>query len=171
MRTLQLVKLSVVAGACALALTGCFSSSAPSSGLNTDIAINPPKPQQPEPPREPVTVTTFAPGELSATIRRTTFGVPYIKADSLEGVGYGTAYAFAEDNICILADQIVRFNGQRSMYFGPDAVPGSGDTANVINDFVYKALGLRDIADANMENLSENSRALVAGYEIGRAHV
>ncbi|RUO43643.1 acylase [Aliidiomarina taiwanensis] len=167
MRKLQLIQLSVIAGACALALTGCFSSSAPSSGLNTDIAINPPQPPQPEPPRDPVTVTTFAPGELSATIRRTTFGVPYIQADSLEGVGYGTAYAFAEDNICILADQIVRFNGQRSMYFGPDAVPGSGDSKNVINDFTYQALGLRELADNNIESLSENSRALLAGYAAG----
>lgn len=167
MRKLQLIQLSVIAGACALALTGCFSSSAPSSGLNTDIAVNPPKPPQPEPPREPVTVTTFAPGELSATIRRTTFGVPYIQADSLEGVGYGTAYAFAEDNICVLADQIVRFNGQRSMFFGPDAVPGSGDTKNVINDFTYQALGLRELAAENIDSLSENSRALLAGYAAG----
>ena len=167
MQKLKALKWSLLATACVLALSGCLGSSSKSSGLDGSVAVNPPKPPAPPTPRDPVSVTAFAPGELTATIRRTDFGVPYIKSDSLEGIGYGTAYAFAEDNICVLADQIVRFNGERSMYFGPDAVPGSGDTANVINDFVYKALGLRDIADANMENLSQNSRALVEGYAAG----
>lgn len=156
------LKWSLLATACVFALSGCFSSS--TTPVDDNTGVTPPPPPK---PRDPVAVTAFAPGELTATIRRTNFGVPYITADSLEGVGYGTAYAFAEDNICVLADQIVRFNGERSKFFGPDAVPGSGDTANVINDFIYKAIGLRDIADANIANLSENSRALVAGYAAG----
>lgn len=166
MQKFKALKWSLLATACVFALGGCFSSST-SNGLDSNVAVNPPKPPAPPVPRDPVSVTAFAPGELTANIRRTEFGVPYIKSDSLEGIGYGTAYAFAEDNICVLADQIIRFNGERAKYFGPDAVPGSGDTANVINDFVYKALGLRDIADANLNNLSENSRALVSGYAAG----
>lgn len=166
MQKRKTLKWSLLATACVMALSGCFTSST-SSGLDSNVAVNPPKPPAPPAPRDPVTVTAFAPGELTANIRRTEFGVPYIKSDSLEGIGYGTAYAFAEDNICVLADQIIRFNGERAKYFGPDAVPGSGDTANVINDFIYKALGLRDIADANLSSLSENSRALVSGYAAG----
>lgn len=161
MKTSHTLRWSLLATACVFALSGCFSSS---SSNNQDIAVNPPKPPK---PREPVTVTAFAPGDVTATIRRTDFGVPYITSDSLEGVAYGTAYAFAEDNICVLADQIVRFNGERAKFFGPDAVAGSNDTANVINDFVYQALGLRDIANNSMEKLSTNSQALLAGYAAG----
>ncbi|WP_113907214.1 acylase [Aliidiomarina celeris] len=157
------LRLSLLASACALVLAGCNSSSSSPDSNNGGGNTTPPPP----PPREPVTVTTFAPGEVGATIRRTEFGVPYIQSDSLEGIAYGTAYAFAEDNICVLADQIVRFNGQRSMFFGPDAVPGSGDTGNVINDFTYKALGLRELAEANIDNMSENSRAMMQGYAAG----
>lgn len=147
---------------CALALSACFSSS--KSGLDTDVSLNPPKPPA---PRTPLEVTAFAPGEVTATIRRTDFGVPYIQSDSLEGIAYGTAYAFAEDNICILADQITRFRGERAKYFGPDVKLGSGDSQNLINDFTYKALGLTELAAQNYDTLSENSQALVTGYAAG----
>ena len=159
-------RYGIIASACVIALTGCFDSSSSNNDGDGDgdggSGISPPPPAY-----NPVEVTTFAPGEVGATIRRTDFGVPYITADSLEGVGFGTAYAFAEDNICVLADQVVRFNGQRAMFFGPDAVLGSGDTMNVINDFVYKALDLRGIAEAGFDDLSENSRALLQGYAAG----
>lgn len=164
----NLTRYGLLAAACSLALTGCFSSS---SSSGTSLPTNPPDGGTPPPPPRPSysfpAVTTFAPGEVSAEIRRTDFGVPYITADSLEGIAYGTAYAFAEDNICILADQIVRFNSQRSAYFGPDAVLGSGDSANVINDLTYKALGIRELAESNYSSLSEHSRALVEGYAAG----
>ena len=43
-------------------------------------------------------------GDLGAVIRRTKFGVPHITAKSYEAAAYGQAYAFAEDNLCTLAD-------------------------------------------------------------------
>ena len=39
----------------------------------------------------------------NAEIRRTAMGVPHIKADSWAGVGYGSGYAQAEDNLCTMA--------------------------------------------------------------------
>lgn len=161
-------RYSLLAVACSFALSGCFSSSG--SG-GTSMPPNPPEgsgpPPEPRPSYSFPAVTTFAPDSVSAEIRRTDFGVPYITSDSLEGIAYGTAYAFAEDNICILADQIVRFNSMRSAYFGPDAVLGSGDSANVINDLTYKAIGIRELAEENISGLSEHSRALLQGYAAG----
>jgi len=105
--------------------------------------------------------------ELSADIRWTTYGVPYIKADNLESLGFGVGFAFAKDNICILADQIVKFNSQRSMYFGPHNPIGSNNNQNLIDDFGFLALGIRDNAEQGFDSLSEESQALLTGYAAG----
>ncbi|EPN50207.1 penicillin amidase family protein, partial [Pseudomonas syringae pv. actinidiae ICMP 18807] len=54
-----------------------------------------------------------------AEIRRTGFGVPHIVADDERGLGYGIGYAYAQDNLCLLANEIVTVNGERSRYLGP----------------------------------------------------
>ena len=65
----------------------------------------------------------------SAEIRRTTMGVPHIKADSWAGVGYGSGYAQAEDNLCTMADSFLTYRGERSKYIGGDAqLVASGTT-------------------------------------------
>ncbi|WP_051275321.1 acylase [Aestuariibacter salexigens] len=113
-------------------------------------------------------VTAFDPdGVLEASIRYTDYGVPHIKADNLESMAYGVGYAFASDNICILADQIVRYNSKRSAYFGPDAVPGSGDSSHLINDFGFLALQIREQAEQGLPTLSANTRAMLQGYTQG----
>ncbi|GAB5342753.1 MULTISPECIES: bifunctional acylase PvdQ [Pseudomonas] len=63
--------------------------------------------------REPVAQT-------SADIRRTTFGVPHIRASDERGLGYGIGYAYAQDNLCLLANEVVTVNGERARFFGPD---------------------------------------------------
>lgn len=144
-----------------MALSGCFSSSDETPGQ----PVTPPEtgPQLPQ----PVAVTAFAPGEVTADIRWADYGVPYITSESLEGVAFGSGYAFARDNACILADQIVRFNSNRSRYFGPDAVLGSGDSMNIISDFAYKGLDIRAIVEEQIDDLSDESRALLQGYTAG----
>ena len=44
---------------------------------------------------------------LSAEIRRTSYGIPHIRANDYASVAYGMAYAYAQDNVCLLADQVV----------------------------------------------------------------
>lgn len=113
-------------------------------------------------------VTAFAPnGQVSVNIRWTDYGVPYVKANNYESLGYGVGYAFAQDNICILADQVVKFNSQRARYFGPDQVPGSGDSGNIINDFGYLALGIRANAERGFATMTEEAQALLTGYAAG----
>ncbi|MFC4699153.1 acylase [Glaciecola siphonariae] len=122
------------------------------------------QPPQPVPPQVP----NFDPdGVLEADIRWTEFGVPHVKADNLESMSYGVGYAFARDNLCILADQIVKYNSERSKYLGPDRVPGSGDSEHLINDFGFLTVGIREQAEQGFARLSANSRALYQGYVQG----
>jgi acyl-homoserine-lactone acylase len=109
--------------------------------------IGAPEPVTPTPTSPPV-VSTPVPsfdddGVLSANIRWTDYGVPHIKADNLESMSYGVGYAFAKDNICILADQILKYNSQRAKYYGPDLVPASGDSAHLINDLRFQLTAKR----------------------------
>lgn len=78
------------------------------------------------------------------TIARTQFGVPHIKAKDYASLGYGYAYALAEDTACTVAEAYVTANGERSRYFGPDrsyAIRGNGSTANNLNsDFFFQRI-------------------------------
>lgn len=117
------------------------------------------------------TLVTFDPdGELQAEIRRTTFGVPHIRADNLESLAFGVGYAFAQDNACALADLIMRYNSERSRYLGPDRVPGSGDAQHLISDFGFLALEVREQAENMIDSLSDRQRAMLSGYTKGYNH-
>lgn len=133
--------------------------------------IGAPEPVTPTPITPPAVVTPVPSfdddGVLTANIRWTDYGVPHIKADNLESMSYGVGYAFAKDNICILADQILKYNSQRAKYYGPDIVPASGDSAHLINDFGFLTMGIRAHAEQNINSLSANSQALLLGYAQG----
>ena len=50
---------------------------------------------------------TFAPSAAAAPnveIRRTSHGIPHIKAVTFHGAAYGYGYAFAQDNLCEIAE-------------------------------------------------------------------
>ena len=57
-------------------------------------------------------------GDRSVTIERTAYGIPHITAQDPETLAYGVAYAYAQDNVCMTADQLVTARGQRSAAFG-----------------------------------------------------
>jgi len=52
---------------------------------------------------------------LVAVIRRTTNGVPYVKADNLESAAFAVGYAQAQDNACVLADAFVKARSERAL--------------------------------------------------------
>src|SRR3954447_7600170 len=82
--------------------------------------------------------------DLSATIRRTENGIPHIESSTFAGAGYGYGYAFAQDNLCVMAEDYVTVDGQRSRYFGPDKSymqRGNGISANNLNsDFFFQQI-------------------------------
>lgn len=106
-------------------------------------------------------------GVLEAIIRWTRYGVPHIEADNLESLAYGTAYAYARDNFCTLSEQILKIRSERSKYFGPDRIPGSGDSEHLISDFGFKALELVETATRKYPTFTENTRAMLEGYAKG----
>jgi acyl-homoserine-lactone acylase len=82
----------------------------------------------------------------SAEIRRTEYGIPHIVASDHGGLGYGYGHAFAQDNLCVMADRVVTLRGERSRYFGPTADPNDpladeeGATSNLASDIYYRGL-------------------------------
>jgi len=104
-----------------------------------------------------------------AEIRRTAYGVPHIKADDYAGIGFGTGYAQAEDNICEIADRILTVTATRSRYFGL----GVSD-ANLNSDIYYQRLintgtleRLLNGHPTSIDTPSGNARAIVRGYAAG----
>lgn len=94
----------------ALALAGAALVAGCSDSSDRTPDTTPP----PEPP-EPVEAVGY-----SATVHRTEGGFPHIVANDFGSLGFGTGYAAAQDNFCILAQNILRLRGQLSEHFGPD---------------------------------------------------
>lgn len=107
--------------------------------------------------------------ELRATIHTTTGGVPHIVADNLESAAFGEGYVQARDNVCLIADSILRARGERAKFYGPG--PDVSDTApigiNVVTDFSIKALGLWEKADTEYNQLSANAQQMLRGFAAG----
>ena len=91
-----------------------------------------------------------------AVIRRTTNGVPHVKADDLESAGFGIGYVQAQDAVCLIADAIVKARSERALYFGPG--PGN---IHIINDFSYKAQRILTGATAEYDALSAEGKAML----------
>jgi acyl-homoserine-lactone acylase len=121
-------------------------------------------------------VPAAASAELGATIRRTSHGIPHIKASTIEGAAYGYGYALAEDNICVVADAYVTVRGERSRFFGPDARwtnHGNGATQNNLNSdfFFQRIIDTRKIegllAQAPPLGPSDDIKQAITGYVAG----
>ncbi|MBT4520984.1 MAG: hypothetical protein HOC23_13365 [Halieaceae bacterium] len=72
-------------------------------------------PAEPETP-EPVE-PTFT---YDAEIVWTEYGIPHITAQDWGSLGYGTGYAYAQENYCLAMREIVRVNGEGARYLGDD---------------------------------------------------
>ncbi|CAN7484514.1 penicillin acylase family protein [Pseudoduganella sp. LjRoot289] len=116
---------------------------------------------------------------VSSEVTRTSYGVVHVKAADFRSLGYGLAHAYAEDNICMLADTLLTVRGERSRYFGPDAKatkPKNGEYGaaleyvnlrNEDSDFFFK--GYLDIEQlrAGYAASTQEVRDVLAGYVAG----
>jgi len=116
---------------------------------------------------------------INVELARTTHGVPHVRADDFRSLGYGLAYAYAQDNVCMFADAVLTVRGERSLFFGGEARPrqrtgdeyggGSGfmDLNNEDSDFFFK--GYLDIEQlrAGYAAGSSQPRELLEGYVEG----
>lgn len=106
---------------------------------------------------------------FDATITRTTYGIPHIEARDWRGVGYGVAYAYAQDNLCLLAEEFATVAGERSRHWGPEgkAVLGFGPVDNLSSDVFFRvAIDLPTLREG-AKTLSPRAQDLMAGYVAG----
>jgi len=113
---------------------------------------------------------------FSATIRRTEGGIPHITAPNYAGLGYGYGYAFAQDNICVMAEDYVTVDAERSRFFGANgSYPqrGNGVTANNLDsDFFFQQIIDSHVIDELLAKApplgpEQEVRDLVTGYVAG----
>ncbi len=112
--------------------------------------------------------------QLSAVIRRTTGGMPHILARNWTDLGFGYGYAFAQDNLCTMANDYVTVEGERSRYFGPRATylqRGSGTiTTNLDSDLFFRQISDSRAFQRLTTGLSPQVRQIQAGYVRGYNH-
>lgn len=106
-RNRRVPTLTLLTMAVSLALFGCSNSDNSFNDDDTDTSVS----------------------TYEADIQRTEFGIPHITAKDYKGLGYGVGYAFAEDNFCSLAKEVVVASGQSMLYLG--------DEGNVNSDVFY----------------------------------
>ncbi len=129
--------------------------------------------------REHPAVTLPAPVH-QVELARTTYGIAHVRAGDFRGLGYGLAYAYAQDNLCMAADNFLTVRGERSAYFGPASkatapVNGEYGAASVLylsldnesSDLFFKGYLDIDQLKAGYAAASPESRALLAGYADG----
>ncbi|WP_433962935.1 bifunctional acylase PvdQ [Pseudomonas asiatica] len=107
-----------------------------------------------------------AAADASAQIRRTSYGVPHIVAKDERGLGYGIGYAYAQDNLCLLANEVLTVSGERSRYFG-----AKGKTLeqrdNLASDVFFAWLNTPAAVEAFLQAQPAPVQALLAGYASG----
>ena len=107
----------------------------------------------------PETVIETAPAN-EVQLRWTEYGIPHVKANSWEGLGYGFAHAIASNTICVLAREFVTVRGEQAKYFG-----ASED--NINQDAFHRALLNEDKLDEYLAYGSSDSAAMDVGYVKG----
>lgn len=101
-----------------------------------------------------------------ADIRRTAYGIPHIKAADYGSLGFGAGYAFAQDNLCVLADSILTASAERAKYLG--ATP-----TNIASDLFFQWMKDNEFVEKLLEGNghfpppTERARELVAGFAAG----
>ncbi|MFL9840531.1 penicillin acylase family protein [Sphingomonas sp. ST-64] len=77
----------------------------------------------------------------AATITRTEHGIAHITAKDWRGAGYGVGYAYAQDNLCMIAEEFATVAGERSLHFGPkeSATLGFQSVDNLSSDLFFRS--------------------------------
>jgi acyl-homoserine-lactone acylase len=93
-----------------------------------------------------------------ATIRRDTFGVPHILADSEVAAAYALGYAQAEDHPVELADRLLRARGDAAKSLGAVAVD---------NDFAMQRFDNYSEAQRHLADVGRGFRRVLDAYAAG----
>jgi len=110
------------------------------------------------------TAHAAAPEQLAeqVVIRRTQYGVPHIKADSLEAVAFGFAYCQAEDHLEEILRGILGARGELAARLGP-----GDDDQNVRADFFNRQFRVMARAKGSYHRLDPDYRTMCEGFAAG----
>jgi len=112
-------------------------------------------------------------------VRRTAYGIPHVWATTYRGVGEGYGYAFAQDDLCTIANDYITVHAQRSRFFGPSKTylqGGNGVTVSNLNsDFFFQQIIDSHIIDKLLAKPpplgpAKQIKEGVAGYVKGYNH-
>ena len=136
---------TLVALSMSLVLVACGES-------DNDIPPPPNVPQEPAPPAAP---------SFNASVTRTDFGIPHIRAEDWGSLGYGYGYAYAQDNFCVTMREIALAGGRSAELMG--------DEGNIENDFLFRFLnGTEEAFRAQfVDTLPQKVQDLVTGFAAG----
>ena len=93
-------------------------------------------------------------------IRWTSYGIPHVKANDWGSLGYGFAYATANDGICVFAREVARANGTLSADF-------TASDENLASDAFHRAIVTPDRVQESAAAMSEKMRSYSAGFVAG----
>ncbi len=108
-----------------------------------------------------VAVCPPAVADGGTVIRRTSYGIPHVRATDYRGAGTGLGYAFAEDNACVMADIALTLAGERSRWFGPE---------HLESDLYHRWINQTGVVERLLDaphGPSPQARDLVRGYVTG----
>ena len=118
----------------------------------------------PAPPRDNALST-------AVELRRTTDGIAHVRARGWRELGLGVGYAQAEDALCTLAEAFVTFQGRRSAFFGPQAVPARDSTfgrpRNLELDVFFKAVADAQAVQRHRAQQPPELNQLIEGFAEG----
>ncbi len=112
----------------------------------------------------------------AVSITRDSAGIAHVVARNFVALGYGEGYAFAQDNLCTFANDIVTLEGERSRYFGPNglAVNYSAGTSstNLQSDLFWRyvqktGVVQRELAAKPPNGLLPRVRQMYVGFVAG----
>lgn len=109
------------------------------------------------------------------TVTRTTLGIPHVRANregDFGSLGYGYGYAQAEDNLCVLMDDLVTINGQRAQYFGRNGTytihANDAVANNVDSDFSWRAVAtdaaIQPLRSSMLPGAAAGTRGFADGF-------
>src|SRR6267154_5271716 len=103
---------------------------------------------------------TIAQPSLSdqSLIRRDTYGVPHILAETEQAAAFAHGYATAEDHFALLARLFLRSRAQQASVFGESYVQ---------EDLYMHRLGIHEVAEARFPSLPPLIRGILEGYAAG----
>jgi len=98
--------------------------------------------------------------EFQAEIRWTAYGIPHVKADDWAGLGYGFAYATANDAVCVIARDVMTVNGDLSKHLG-------AENGNLQSDIFHRGMLTNDVLTGFTTAQSDNAHEFFRGYTSG----